>query len=151
MRRRDVLAGLSALTALPTAGCLGDAAGPCADPWEPIVDADTATLRVGEAATISIAVSSVVGLQVRGLPLHDDEDALAVTTFDVAPEPDAQADVSPPQWYWDACTDPTVTIRIVADAAADPRTIEYTVHLVQSRDRTGETADRTRSLTITDG
>lgn len=153
MNRRQFLTGGAASVPVLLAGCLTSSqsdSGPgngCTGEWAPTVDADEPTLSPGEDTTLRVAVTGVHGLQLR-LPIHDDEDPLEFGDESITPAPDRTADMSPPIWNWEDCSDVTVTVPVQALPGAEPAEIGYTVHLVQSLDGSGESLDRGYSITV---
>ena len=155
MSRRQFLK--RAATGLPIilAGCLNTSRGTglgtngCTGEWRPTVDAEELTLAPGAETTLHIEVADVQGLQLR-LPIHTDDDPLefpeGVST--PSPSPDRQTDVSPPKWYWTDCTDVAIDVPVEVDQGAQPTKIDYTVHLVQSLDETGESMDKTFTISV---
>jgi hypothetical protein len=156
MSRRQFLKQTATALPVVSAGCLrtsSDAGseidGGCTGEWTPTVDAGEPTLSPGAETILHIEVADIRGLQLR-LPIHTDDDPLqfpeGVAT--PSPPPDRQADVSPPKWYWTDCTAVEIDVPLHVSPDAQPTTIEYTVHLVQSLDGSGESIDETFTITV---
>ena len=152
-RRRLITGTISTVPIL--AGCLstvqdGSSGGDdgCTGDWNPTVDADEPRLSPGEDATLRVAVTNIMGLALL-IPIHDDDDGLEFGDETIVPPPDRHADSSPPQWFWEECTDVEVEVPIRVQQDAHQARIQYTAHIVQSLDGSGESTDREYTITIT--
>lgn len=154
MKRRTLLStllfGLGGMSGcLSTSQGAGSGTDGCTGEWRPTVDAEEPTLSPGVETTLHIEVTDIQGLQLR-LPIHADNDPLefpeGVST--PSPSPDRQADVSPPKWFWTDCTDVEIDVPVQVHRDSQSTKIDYTVHLVQSLDGTGESMDKGFTITV---
>lgn len=132
--RRRFLRGWLLSLAGAVAGCLDvsrDGTG-CGDHWPPDVAADEPTISPGASTTIGIDVAAATGLYL-GRPSPDGVE-FDVADASVLPAPDRTADLSPPKWYWDACTGVSVTVPVRVPEDADAGGYGYTVTAVRSRE-----------------